>query len=208
MDGVLVDARQWHFEALNDALGLFGFRISRHEHERRFDGLPTREKLRVLASEKRFPIHLANFVNELKQQRLREIAASACKPNPLHLRTLERLRREGYELAVASNSVRRSVDDLMLRTRLTPFLSFTLSNEDVQHPKPDSEIYDLAIKRLECQPCECLVIEDGVYGLAAAKAAGANLLHVRSVHEVSYQKVRSRIDEIESCKPHRATVAA
>ena len=196
MDGVLVDAKEWHFKALNIALELFGFRISQFEHYQRFDGLPTREKLRILSQEKGFPHAISDFVNEMKQQYLLETAAKLCKPNPVHLQTLEQLRTDGYALALASNSIRRSVDKLTQLTLLEPLLSFTLSNEDVEHPKPSPEIYELAIKRLNVLPNECLVVEDGEYGLAAAAAAGANLLRVESIHDVNYSNVRARIDEL------------
>ncbi len=42
MDGVLIDAREWHYEALNRALGLFGYEITRYDHLSTYDGLPTR----------------------------------------------------------------------------------------------------------------------------------------------------------------------
>lgn len=198
MDGVLVDAKQWHFEALNAALELFGFRISQVEHHQRFDGLPTREKLRILANENGFPHTLREFVNEMKQHCLLETAERLCEPNPTHLSTLERLRSEGYDLALASNSIRRSVNRLIELTDLDQFLSFTLSNEDVENPKPSPEIYELAIRRLGCAPSECLVVEDGDYGLAAAKAAGAHVLRVESVHEVNYANISRRLSELGS----------
>lgn len=52
MDGVLIDAREWHYDALNQALALFGFGITRQEHENYYDGLPTRVKLQRLTEEK------------------------------------------------------------------------------------------------------------------------------------------------------------
>lgn len=52
MDGVLIDAREWHYDALNQALALFGFAITRQEHENYYDGLPTRVKLQRLTEEK------------------------------------------------------------------------------------------------------------------------------------------------------------
>ena len=55
MDGVLIDAKDWHYEALNRALGLFGYQISRHEHLTTYDGLPTRVKLRMLTRERGLP---------------------------------------------------------------------------------------------------------------------------------------------------------
>ena len=47
MDGVLIDARDWHYEALNKALNLFGMEISRYDHLVTYDGLPTKKKLLV-----------------------------------------------------------------------------------------------------------------------------------------------------------------
>jgi hypothetical protein len=52
LDGVLVDATEWHYEALNHALGLFGFDITRYEHLSSYNGLPTRRKLEMLSVEK------------------------------------------------------------------------------------------------------------------------------------------------------------
>ena len=49
MDGVLIEAKDWHYEALNRALRLFGLEISRYEHLSVFDGLPTRDKLEMLS---------------------------------------------------------------------------------------------------------------------------------------------------------------
>ena len=54
MDGVLIDAKEWHYEALNNALQLFGYKISREDHLATFDGLPTREKLRLLTEQDGF----------------------------------------------------------------------------------------------------------------------------------------------------------
>jgi beta-phosphoglucomutase-like phosphatase (HAD superfamily) len=55
MDGVLIDAREWHYEALNRALGHFGYTISRFDHLVTYDGLPTRHKLEMLSRERGFP---------------------------------------------------------------------------------------------------------------------------------------------------------
>ena len=45
MDGVLIDARDWHYEALNKALAIFGMEINRYDHLVTYDGLPTKKKL-------------------------------------------------------------------------------------------------------------------------------------------------------------------
>ncbi len=46
MDGVLIEAKEWHYDSLNKALKLFGFHISRHEHLTSYDGLPTKKSLK------------------------------------------------------------------------------------------------------------------------------------------------------------------
>ena len=68
MDGVLIDAKDWHYEALNKALALFGFEITRTEHLSTYDGLPTSVKLKKLTIEKGLPKKLHKFISEIKQQ--------------------------------------------------------------------------------------------------------------------------------------------
>src|SRR5579872_1178148 len=67
MDGVLIDAKDWHYEALNRALGHFGLTIGRDEHLTLYDGLPTRRKLEMLSKSRGLPAKLHRFINDLKQ---------------------------------------------------------------------------------------------------------------------------------------------
>ena len=80
MDGVLIDARQWHYEALNDALGIFGLQISRYDHLHTFDGLPTRVKLQLLSEQYYLPEKLHGFINEVKQKKTQQIINERCHP--------------------------------------------------------------------------------------------------------------------------------
>ena len=67
MDGVLIEAKDWHYEALNQALELFGYKISRYDHLVTFDGLPTKKKLEMLSMERGLPKGLHKFINHMKQ---------------------------------------------------------------------------------------------------------------------------------------------
>ena len=84
MDGVLIDAKDWHYIALNQALDHFGFTISRNEHLTIFDGMPTREKLALLSRERGLPTKLHKFINQLKQQFTMQITHNKCYPNFIH----------------------------------------------------------------------------------------------------------------------------
>ena len=107
MDGVLIDAKDWHYEALNCALEHFGFTISRESHLSTFDGLPTRKKLQILTKARGLPEQLHEFVNTLKQKYTLQITYKRCKPCFNHQYALSRLKAEGYKIAVCSNSVIR-----------------------------------------------------------------------------------------------------
>lgn len=197
MDGVLIDAKDWHYEALNQALKLFGYQISRYDHLVTFDGLPTKKKLEMLSMENGLPSGLHQFINEMKQNYTMEYVYMKCKPLFDHQYALSKLKSEGYKLALASNSVRITIDMMMEKADLQKYLDFTLSNQDVKKAKPDPEIYTTAINRLGYKPEECLIVEDNINGVKAALASGANLLKVETVYDVTYTNIKNRIKEIE-----------
>jgi HAD superfamily hydrolase (TIGR01509 family) len=200
MDGVLIDAKEWHYEALNKALALFGFAISRQEHLSTYDGLPTRKKLEMLSVEKDLPAGLHEFINHMKQIYTLQIANMKCSPQFIHEYALSRLKADGYRLGVASNSVKDSVELMMKKSHLTPWLDVMLSNQDVKKSKPAPDIYLKAAELLNLRPDECLVVEDNQHGIAAATAAGTHILEVGSVTDVNYQNILARIAQIEGLK--------
>jgi len=197
MDGVLIDAREWHYLALNRALQLFGKEISREDHLANFDGLPTRKKLERLSVDRGLPTELHEFINDLKQKHTFHIVNEHCHPNFRHEYALSRLKADGYKLALCSNSIRRSVDLMMELSNLKQYFDVTLSNEDVTHSKPHPEIYQLAMKKLGMTAENCLIVEDNDNGIKAATAAGAWLLRVGSPQEVTHDAIRHAIQKSE-----------
>lgn len=203
MDGVLIEAKEWHYEALNRALKLFGYTISRYEHLVTYNGLPTKKKLEMLTLERGLPRELHQFINEMKQQYTMEIVHAQCKPRFVHEYALSHLKNKGYRLGVASNSVRNTVDVMMKKSNLDRYMDVSLSNEDVTQAKPDPAIYLEAIKRLgNVLPSECLVVEDNDHGIKAALGAGAHVLVVQDVGDVNYANITRRIEELTQQKVH------
>nr|BCN17573.1 phosphorylated carbohydrates phosphatase [Vibrio cholerae]BCN21120.1 phosphorylated carbohydrates phosphatase [Vibrio cholerae] len=197
MDGVLIDAKDWHYEALNKALAIFGLEINRYDHLVTFDGLSTNQKLNILSKTHVLPESLHPFINEMKQQYTMDITHQLCKPTFNHQFALSKLRQEGYKLAVASNSIRNTVKVMMEKSSLAEYLDFYLSNQDVTKGKPDPEIYQLAIKKLGLEPSEVVIVEDNENGLKAAKASGANVLKIETVHDVTFENIKNFITEVE-----------
>ncbi|MCX8130435.1 MAG: HAD family phosphatase [Clostridia bacterium] len=197
MDGVLIDAKEWHYEALNRALSLFGYEISRYDHLFTYDGLPTRKKLQMLTLDRGLPSSLHSFINELKQMYTMEIVHARCKPLFQHEFALSALKTNGYKLAVASNSIRHSIEVMMQKSNLIQYLDLIMSNEDVKAAKPDPEIYERTISKLDLTPVDCLVLEDNENGIKAAKAAGTHVMIINSVSDVCYDNISSEIKRIE-----------
>ena len=195
MDGVLIEARDWHFAALNRALALFGYEISRADHLTRYDGLPTRRKLEILSQECGLPRSLHAFVDEMKQLYTMEAVHVSCKPSFVHEYALSSLAAMDYKLAVASNSKRATVDVMMQKAHLSGYLDCTLSASDVRRPKPDPEIYLATMRTLGIPPGDCLIVEDNEHGVRAGVAAGGHVLKVRDVHDVTLANILARIGE-------------
>ena len=198
MDGVHIEAKEWHYEALNRELNPFGYEINRFDHLTRYDGLPTRQKLKMLTVERGLPEGLHEFINEMKQAYTMEIVHARCKPQFVQEYALSKLKAKGFKLAVASNSIRTTVEVIMHKSRLDGYLDLKLSNEDVTQPKPDPEIFSKAIETLGQSPSEVLIIEDNDHGIKAAEASGAHVLRVETVEDVSFENIMSTLSRIET----------
>ena len=196
MDGVLVDAKDWHYEALNKALCLFGMEISRYDHLVTYDGLPTSKKLEMLTLERGLPVELHQFINQIKQQYTLDEVHQKCRPVFVHEYVLARLKANGLRLAVCSNSIRKTVDIMLEKAMIIQNFDLVLSNQDVKRPKPDPEIYLTCMKKLGVEPRETLILEDNEHGIKAAVASGAHLLPIQTIYDVTYSRITERIEAI------------
>jgi beta-phosphoglucomutase-like phosphatase (HAD superfamily) len=198
LDGVIVDATEWHYESLNKSLGLFGYTISRYEHLATYNGLPTSKKLEMLSVEKGLPRGLHGLIWKLKQKYTTEEVFVQCVPSFAKEFMTKRLRHDGYRLAVCSNAVRNSVELMLRGSGLIEDFEFYLSNEDVQHPKPAPDIYLAAFRRLGIEPRQAVIVEDAGPGIEAARRSGAHVCQVKGFDEVDYYRIQSFIEGLRS----------
>ena len=184
MDGVLIDARDWHFDALNESLRIFGLTITRDDHLKKFNGLSTKNKLAILTEENGLPIELHEVIEAVKQDRTLRIAAQKCFPNIAHQVLIARLKANGIKVGLVTNSVRKTTEFMLEYAGLLHFMDVVVTNEDVINGKPSPDGYLLAMRTLEVSPGNCVVVEDGDYGIAAAESAGARVLRVSGPNDV------------------------
>ncbi len=195
MDGVLIDARDWHYRALNDALELFGTSIGYDEHLTRFNGLPTREKLGALTAEGRLPAHVHHLVNAVKQERTIREAASLCFPVVEHLLLVSWIQSRGLKVGVATNSIRATSTTMLQFAGILERLDCLITNEDVMRAKPHPDIYLEACSALEVSPSQTLVIEDHHFGVQSALAAGCQVIQVTGPEDVAIPLVERHLSE-------------
>lgn len=195
LDGVLVEAKNIHYEALNEALGS-KYAISWNEHLSTYDGLKTFQKLDMLTQTKGLPKSDHSNVWESKQKNTLS-KLNSLKPNKTLQSVMATLVEDGYKLAVCSNSIRKTVLTVLSKLGIIEYMDLILSNEDVKNSKPHPEIYWKALSMMSMLPEETLIVEDSPYGLLAASRSKSYILRVKKPSEVTYSLITKKIMEIE-----------
>ena len=193
LDGVLIEAKNIHFEALNRALETYA--ISWNEHLTTYDGLKTFQKLEMLSKEKDLPKKDHHNIWKKKQKYTLE-ALSDLQIDSNLISTLTNLSVDGYRLVCCSNSIRKTVLTVLSKLGLIEFMDLIISNEDVLNAKPHPEMYWQAISKMNCLPEETLIIEDSPYGLLAAARSKSYILRVKNPKEVTYDNINNKINQI------------
>jgi len=138
LDGVLVDAKEIHYESLNKAINLIdgNLIITREEHLTKYDGLPTNVKLNLLTKEKGLPEDKHNYIWEMKQKLTSDVIKETLSESVRLKNVLKKLKKDGYKIYVASNSIRESIKLMLYKTGLIEYVDHYLGNEDVKYAKP------------------------------------------------------------------------
>jgi len=198
LDGVLVDAKELHYEALNQALASIhhSYVIERDEHLSTYDGLNTTKKLQMLSERKGLPVKSHDEVWRKKQEMTVKIITDYKRDERL-CEILKKLRAEGYTICVASNSVRETVKMMLLKKGFMEYIDFFYSNQDVKFPKPNPEIYLQCMIKAGVSPKETIIVEDSHIGRKAAQESGAFLCPVIDSYDVTYEKLQEHIEKHE-----------
>jgi len=195
LDGVLVEAKEIHYEALNEALG-DKYMITWDEHLSRYDGLKTSQKLEMLTKDKSLPVELYEEVWMNKQKLTIEKLRNLSQSEQL-IECMSSLTNDGYKIAVCSNSIRKTVLTVLSKLGIIEYVDLIISNEDVKNSKPHPEMYWKAISMMSFLPEQTLIVEDSPYGLLAASRSKSHVLRVKSPTEVSYSNIIKKINEIK-----------
>ncbi len=190
LDGVLVDTKMIHYDALNISLEKYKFeKISIDDHVRVFDGLPTIEKLNILNKRKSIPKKFFSKISKYKQKVTTEILKKKIKKNKKIINMMKNLHGK-YKIAVATNAVNSTLKICLNKLGISKYIDFKLSNENVVNPKPNPEIYLKIFIKFGIYPSEALIVEDSHYGREAAISSGAKLLPIKNINDLDLKKVK------------------
>ncbi|PAN35443.2 hypothetical protein PAHAL_6G243600 [Panicum hallii] len=205
-DGVILESENLHRQAYNDAFAHFGVRCPPasadplYWDEAFYDELQNRigggkPKMRWYFGENGWPSSkifetppstdsdkekLVDIIQVWKTERYKEIINSGTvEPRPGVLRLMDEVKGAGIKLAVCSAATKSSVimclENLIGLERFNGLDCF-LAGDDVKLKKPDPTIYITAAEKLGVESKNCLVVEDSVIGLQAAKGAGMSCI--------------------------------
>jgi HAD superfamily hydrolase (TIGR01509 family) len=193
LDGVLVETKGMHYRILNRALEESGLEpISFVDHITKYDGKPTKVKLSMLD----LPGSKIEEVNRIKQKYTREEFDQLISDYRLQ-KVLYELKECGYKLVCASNSVRNTVEIALLRLGMLNIFDSYISNEDVEHPKPNSEMYLKCMIKYGVDPKETIIIEDSYIGRKGAWMSGAHVCDINTPNDVTFGRLMTAINKAE-----------
>jgi beta-phosphoglucomutase len=187
VDGTLVDTAELHFQAWVKVARKLNKPFTRDDFAATF-GRRNPEILRQLFGEELTEQEVADL-GALKEDLYREEARKGVDLLPGVRPLLEGLHAAGFLQSIGSSAPLRNVELIMKLTRTASFFNAVSSMEDTQRGKPDPQVFLVAATKLGVSPERCLVMEDAVAGVQAAKAGGMKCIAVRFVGHHSEEKL-------------------
>lgn len=190
MDGTLVDTAELHFAAWSAVAKELHLPFSRDDFKATF-GKRNPDILRQLYGDRFSEKEIADL-GEKKEEHYRAAARrQGVEPLPGVKALVEGLRQADFKQAIGSSAPRANLDLILKLTDLAPFFDALVSMEDTQRGKPDPQVFLVAAERLGIPPSRCVVVEDAVAGVQAAKAGGMKCIAVDFVGHHGQAALRS-----------------
>jgi beta-phosphoglucomutase len=180
MDGVIIDSNPYHKISLRQFCEKYGYYLNDQELISKIYGRTNKEWIAslfgVLTKEE-----LTNYGEE-KEALFREIYKNdicALKGLPEFLKNLQ---EKNIPVAIGTSAPRSNVDFVLSHTLLGKYFSVILDESNVEHGKPNPEIYLKVAAKLGYEPNRCIVFEDSLSGVESAQRAGAKVVGVATTH--------------------------
>lgn len=196
LDGTLVDSKEIHFNALNEALKEIHpkYVISKEDQENLFEGLPTKEKLNMLSEYKNLPSEFHDQISKSKQRKTIDFFKKLDTDQEL-INLFKKIKTHDTSIAVASNCIRETIEAALTSLGLMDYVDLYLGNEDVSRAKPHPEIFDKCITLLDNSAAYTTIFEDSIVGKIAAVKSGARLVSIKNRSSLTVELIESELNE-------------
>jgi len=191
MDGVLVDTGWAHWQAWQRLWREEGVPFTEEQFWQTF-GQRNDTIIAFVTGQPASPQRVQSL-GDRKEQYYREIVRGRVRPLPGVIPLIRALQRAGVKQAVASAAPRANLELILTSLGIGDAFSALVTAEEVKRGKPDPEVFLTAALRLGVPPHRCLVIEDGIAGVQAAKAAGMVCLAVTTTHPAEKLQAADRV---------------
>jgi HAD superfamily hydrolase (TIGR01509 family) len=179
MDGVLVDTGEFHYQSWSQILPQYGIPFDRDRFQATF-GMNNAGVIATLSGEKPGQAQVEE-IGGRKETLFREIIRGQVQPLPGVLDWLQRLQSWGFRQAMASSAPVANIDALVDELGLRPYFSTIVSGAALPS-KPDPTVFLQAASAIDVSPEQCLVFEDAVAGVGAARRAGMRCIAVTTTN--------------------------
>lgn len=177
MDGTLVDSEEYHWLSWRDTMQSEGVTITHDQFLKTF-GQRNDSILPQWLNSAATPESIVRIGDSKEELYRKLVHEGRIEPLPGVLEWIERLREQGWRQAVASSAPRKNIEVVLDAMGLAGFFDALVSAEDVTAGKPDPQVFQKGAERLGMAPARCIVVEDAVPGVEAARRAGMRCIGV------------------------------
>ena len=190
LDGVIADTAIYHYQAWVDVFGKMGKTFTKEQFMRYFGQRHDTIIHGVLGevTQEEF-----DAITEEKQENYRQRVARNIKPMPGAIELIKSLEKNGIKTAIASSAPPENVDIILRGLGIEDCFDAFARGTEVAEGKPSPLVFLLAAKKLGVEPADCVVIEDAIAGVAAAKNAGMKCIAVTNSHPEDKLKQADRV---------------
>lgn len=198
LDGVLVDSKEIHYLSLNQALEQVDpkYTINEDDQKNIFEGLTTNQKLKILTNTRGLPEHYYDQIWKSKQEKSISFFEMLQKDEEL-IQIFTTIKNNNIKLAVASNSINKTLKACLTSLGVIDLIDFYISNEDVANPKPSPDMYNVCIDKLEATKHSTTIFEDSYTGRTAAILSGARLVTIKNRSDLTLTKIQNELSGLK-----------
>jgi len=197
MDGVIADTAAYHFKAWQETFQQRGVNFTEEDFRHNF-GQRNDNIIRSVLGKGTTPAEIDTIANE-KEESFRNKAKHHLKPFPGVADLMKSLYENGFKMAIASSAPIENIELIIHGLGVNSCFQSIVSSKDVIQGKPDPQTFLLAAKTLGVKPKDCIVIEDAIAGVTAAKRAGMHCLAVTNTHpKTSLAEADLVVDTLET----------